>query len=1388
MAEVDSLEIRIASDAKIANQAIKSIIDNLGNLSKALNIDTSKLANIGKAINTNGITSAAKNMQSQAQKISKSLSQITEQYKDLGKGFEIKGSTSQIQKQIDSLTNQLAKAKLAKEDFETSEKTNLGGYETAVKNVIKYTNQIESLKNQLAEIQSVKPTVDFKINGMETAKSQISDISEKLRTVSIPQSAFNYNADAMKAVFGEAAAGIENWTQATKIFGENAGDALNKASISTDELKLRTEQFEQSLKNLKIPPINTENISVLQRELAKAEAEVEKLRVKLANGITMGRISANVDDKGFRNLQEQIALAEKKAEALRQKIKEVGDTSGKENVGNLGKGLSDLSTNGAKAGSALNKASNSILNLSSRASSALNPINKMSNSFKGLFRTLLPIIGIRQLFNWGKQSIDIASDLTEVQNVVDTTFGNMAYKVEDFAQTSIEKFGISELALKQYSSRFQAMGTAMGFPIDKMSDMSIGLTKLTADMASFYNVEQDVVAEKLASVFTGQTRPLRDFGLDLTQATLQEWALKNGMDANIQSMSQAEKTMLRYQYVMANTGAAQGDFARTGNTWANQVRILKQNFQQLASVVGGVLVNAFKPIVKAVNSAMSAIIAFAKTISNALGKIFGWTYEEGGGGLAGDFEAAEDAAGGIADSTGTAANNIKKMKAGLRAFDELKTISMPDSGGGGGVGAGGSGDGGQWVKGESILKGFESDIETLEELGATISTTIANALKGIDWDEVYKKAEKFGSGLASFMNGLFAGDAGKELFKELGGAIAGAINAALLAVKSWSDLLKWEEIGGNIGESVNSFFKKWDPKLTAETFNSLANGMLSAMIKAVETIKWKKIAKKIATLIGEVDASGISWKLGKLVNSLANAFYQLVSNKETWKNLGTKIADGINGFIKGMGEVNKETGLTGWEALAEDLNSLVDGIKETLQTAIEGITWDDIIKGTKDFLGTLEIDTIAVSIGAFALKFGILNLTGSLLKRLILTKIGGIFSSAFGSSAVSGLGSYVIPISATIAVAIASVTIGKDSIEEGRKKIQEAVEKGDFAKYAEETAKQLINPFEWINQIGGGAIESLETPEERKNRLDSMVDEEAVKDIQVNVKTFFETKKKDVEEWWKEIEKWWGERFLTAKSKIEDFKKKVKNKWDEVSRYWKEKKPLEKIKTTYENFKEKVKNKWDEVSRYWKERKPLEEIKGKYENFKEKIKEKWTEAKTWWNGKPKLNDVSVKVSSIKSAVSKKWEEFRTWWNNLNISFPKIKVPHFKITWDTKNILGKEFKYPKGFDVQYYASGGFPEDGWFRASHGEIMGKFDNGQSVVANNRQITEGISLAVKSGNQESNSLMRQEISLLQRQNEILMGILQKEFGISKSDIGKAARDYSRDYFQRTGKPAYDF
>lgn len=217
--------------------------------------------------------------------------------------------------------------------------------------------------------------------------------------------------------------------------------------------------------------------------------------------------------------------------------------------------------------------------------------NKTGSSFKGLASSIGMFYAkfwmLLKLFNKAKDAINLSSDLTEVQNVVNHTFGAMTQKVNEFAQNdALKNFGMSELSAKTFASRFQAMTNAMGISnkqmekasshLDKLGlaygkasdgveDMSLNITKLTADYASFFNEDLETVAERMNSIWTGQTKPLRAYGIDLTNATLQQWALNNGINANIKTMTQAEKTMLRYQYVMANSKEIMGDFARTSD-------------------------------------------------------------------------------------------------------------------------------------------------------------------------------------------------------------------------------------------------------------------------------------------------------------------------------------------------------------------------------------------------------------------------------------------------------------------------------------------------------------------------------------------------------------------------------------------------------------------------------------------------------------------------------------------------------------------------------------------------------------------------------------------------------------------------------------------------------
>lgn len=328
-------------------------------------------------------------------------------------------------------------------------------------------------------------------------------------------------------------------------------------------------------------------------------------------------------------------------------------------------------------------------------------------------------------------------------------------------------------------------------------------------------------------------------------------------------MTNAEKTLLRYQYTLKASSAAAGDFARTSDSWANSLRVLTQSFQALGAIVGEVLINAFKPFIRALNSVMQSVINFARTIANALGNIFGWTYEVSGGGVTEDFDDIGSSTGDIEDNLGGAADNAKKLKDYVLGIDELNIISPDDeadsgSGAGGGVGGGGAGDagGGEWVKTDGLLDRYKSDIDSLYELGEYIGKVLTDAMNSIDWESVYESARNFGTGLAQFLNGLIS----PELFGALGRTIAGALNTALWFLNSFGKEFDWTDFGLSLATGVNEFFRTFDFYLLADTINTWAHGLLDSIIKFLETADWKQIGTKIGDFIADIDWEGILLK------------------------------------------------------------------------------------------------------------------------------------------------------------------------------------------------------------------------------------------------------------------------------------------------------------------------------------------------------------------------------------------------------------------------------------------------------------------------------------------------------------------------------------------------
>ena len=442
-------------------------------------------------------------------------------------------------------------------------------------------------------------------------------------------------------------------------------------------------------------------------------------------------------------------------------------------------------------------------------------------------------------------------------------------------------------------------------------------------------------------------------------------------------------------------------------TWANQIRLLSMGFQQLGSVVGGALINAFKPFVKALNSVMGDVIEFAETVTNALGAIFGWKLEVSGGSglddsLGGVTEDLGDAAGDAGDLSGglgDAAGNADKLKKALSVlpFDQLnqlsENLSSSGSGGSGGAGGGGgsagtsgAGDGMRvdLVQTDTIFEDYESQIENLYELGEYIGKTLTEVLEGIDWENVYEGARNFGKGLADFLNGLIS----PELFSAVGKTIANSLNTVLHSLDSFGETFDWANFGLSIAGGINGFFENFDFGLLASTITTWANGLASTVNEFVKNTNWGEIGESISFSIRQ-SLIGINWytvynaasefgkgmaeflnglitpttfsivgrTFAKSLNTVISSAYSFLGTID-WESWGDAIAESINGFFDDFD----------WETAGLTFNEAVNGILDMLIEALDDTHWDEVGDNIATFIENIEWPKILSKVGELIWK------------------------------------------------------------------------------------------------------------------------------------------------------------------------------------------------------------------------------------------------------------------------------------------------------------------------------------------------------------------------------------------------------------------------------------
>jgi len=785
-------------------------------------------------------------------------------------------------------------------------------------------------------------------------------------------------------------------------------------------------------------------------------------------------------------------------------------------------------------------------------------------------------------------------------------------------------------------------------------------------------------------------------------------------------------------------------------TWANSVRVLKQEFQAWGSIIGSVIINALKPFVQALSKVMLKVISFTRTVADALGAIFGWTIEISGGGATVDgMEDIASGVGDIGDSADKSNKKAQKLKKTLLSIDEIHALDdNSDSGGGGGSGSGGSGGGGagggvdsSLKKTDGLLEKYKSSIKDLYSLGKYIGDAIADSLNSINWDNVYQSASNFGKGLADFLNGLIS----PKLFTALGKTIAGSIRTAIVSAFSFTSTFDW----GNLGDSFASFINGALHEMSrvsnvtgltgwqelGKTVNNIVHGIRDALIHTLINVDWKDAFKGISEFIGELDIDTFTILIGAFTwkHGLKEITKTLITSE--WEKYATAkglsktelalrgvevlvIVSGINyvlahmkGWIdklkewfkspeSGLGISDEATGFDGKKIkLVTPLEWRIKEIKWKIKDAEKSV--DDFFKdlgnyfkkGWKTFKKnmSLNVDDLQNVLGP-QLYNGFVGIINDIIG--LLNKIPGVEIPKFKKKTVKGVDDTAKEVGKSaskiddsyknLSAGVSGYLGNINTSLDGTKSKMDSMERK-----ASTTSSNSRTSFSNLNAGVSGYLSGVNTSiDGTKGKMDSMSSKASGTSLSTSGS------------------------FSTLSSNLYNSLSGVNGSLGNT------KFNMGVFQDAAENMRRGASNSFSTMasnaSAY------LGSTGGSFNGLKGKVDNtngslgtfKWYANQSYSVGISSWGFSSVK-SSIDGIVRSLDDLFK--YNNKR----------FNITTGTK-YMGYQSLLDR---APHFASGGFPEEGPFYMNRGEIVGKFSNGKTAVANNQQITEGIKQAVMEG-----------------------------------------------------------
>ncbi len=940
---------------------------------------------------------------------------------------EIINTDSSYIKKLDNLLNSIDnKAGRIKSKFSEINKESLQGNNTTIdtpkqrtQEDVDYAKQANYLIQQSRYLQQISDKI-FDINNMtEEEKVLFGDVSSKVEDLGKYLNKVDSNLDNITL------SKLSGSVKQTRLDIERLRGELANLNVYTDVNGniIDTDSIKKDLQNLKdgVSDVSTRFSNAFQTGdysgIKNANKDLSDLRIKAEE---LNRTILNLKNKGV-----DTSAYERELSVINNKLSGIAGTSSaklkKELLSSLtsvAKKIEGISysilkkfTNFTHQGirttynlakSLTTKLGNFMSNIFGKVFTNLG--NKLRNVFtsssSGIGSNIKRAIGLLGLGTLAKEAIEYSSSIVEAQNVTDNVFKSMSKDIDDFTSNVASKFGLTSLQAKNMIGVFGGILNASHITGTAMTEMSKNLTALSGDIASFYNMPVEDVYRKLQSGLTGNVQAMRSFGVVMTVANLEAYALSKGITQSWKSLDQATQTTLRYNYILEQLSNAQGDFSRTSLSWSNQVRQLTNNFKQLLSILGGALIKVLYPVVTALNQIVMAAINAA----NALAKVFGFDTVSlgemfGGSGATpdlGDFSSDLDD---VSEGLDKVSDSAENANSNLAPFDKLINITSESSNKASDTTAGvSSGAGGSLIDFDTYYKDVK-DVSKLSDkfkkfyddlydaitrhdfVGA--GKIVGDAITGIN-DTIYNKLsdpklystiDKISAGLSDFFKGIVESDA----IQSAGSALGSGINLISHAINTFYEDLTKRGVLTKLGNDIAGFF------------NNLSNTVDWYGLGESFTTKLRSVFDIIAGFLAnaEPEQYGIDFK-----NFLSGAINRLFANGGA-EEIGKSIAvvlnfafDFVNGWL-GSGVLSLKLG----KSLTDTVNTAIETLSvEKFGNAISnvvsniGTLFGELAKIKLSNLGEKIGEAINTSIyndSVYDFTYGVSNFVANLVSQFV---------------------------------------------------------------------------------------------------------------------------------------------------------------------------------------------------------------------------------------------------------------------------------------------------------------------------------------------------------------------------------------------------------------------